>query len=158
VTVRFSPGRTYASHEQTDMESFAVLEPAADGFRNYLCQGLKTPAEELLLDRAQLLTLTAPEMTVLVGGMRALNTNFGQSKHGLFTNAPGTLTNDFFANLLDMNTEWRPSSTDGVFKGVIARRAKSNGLPLGSTSSSVRTPSSERLLKSMPATMPKRSS
>jgi catalase-peroxidase len=117
VKVPFSPGRTDASQQQTDAESFAVLEPAADGFRNYLRQDLKTPAEELLLDRAQLLTLTAPEMTVLVGGMRALNANVGQSKHGVFTSAPGTLTNDFFANLLDMNTEWRPSSTDGVFEG-----------------------------------------
>jgi catalase-peroxidase len=117
VKVPFSPGRTDASQQQTDVESFAVLEPAADGFRNYLRQDLKTPAEELLLDRAQLLTLTAPEMTVLVGGMRALNANVGQSKHGVFTSAPGTLTNDFFANLLDMNTEWRPSSTDGVFEG-----------------------------------------
>ena len=86
-------------------------------FRNYLRAGLKTPAEELLLDRAQLLRLTAPEMTVLVGGMRALNANFGQSKHGLFTNTPGTLTNDYFVNLLDMKIEWRPSATDGVYEG-----------------------------------------
>jgi catalase-peroxidase len=117
VTVPFSPGRTDASQAQTDVESFAPLEPVADGFRNYLRAGLKTPAEELLLDRAQLLTLTAPEMTVLVGGMRALNANVGQSRHGVFTSAPGTLTNDFFVNLLDMRTEWRPSSTDGVFEG-----------------------------------------
>jgi catalase-peroxidase len=117
VKVPFSPGRTDASQEQTDVGSFAVLEPVADGFRNYLRAGLKTPAEELLLDRAQLMTLTAPEMTVLVGGMRALNANFGQSKHGVFTRVPETLTNDFFVNLLDMNTEWRPSSTDGVFEG-----------------------------------------
>jgi catalase-peroxidase len=117
VKVPFSPGRTDASQEQTDVESFAVLEPVADGFRNYLRAGLKTPAEELLLDRAQLMTLTAAEMTALVGGMRALSANVGQSKHGVFTIAPGTLTNDFFANLLDMNTEWRPSSTDGVFEG-----------------------------------------
>ena len=117
VKVPFSPGRTDASQEQTDVESFAVLEPVADGFRNYLRAGLKTAAEELLLDRAQLMTLTAPEMTVLVGGMRALNANFGQSKHGVFTSAPGTLTNDFFVNLVDMNTEWRPSSSEGVFEG-----------------------------------------
>jgi catalase-peroxidase len=117
VRVPFSPGRTDASQEQTDVESFAVLEPAADGFRNFLRQGVKTPPEELLLDRAQLLTLTAPEMTVLVGGMRALNANFGQSRHGVFTHAPGTLTNEFFANLLDMRIEWWPSSTDGVFEG-----------------------------------------
>ncbi len=117
VKVPFAPGRTDALQEQTDVESFAVLEPMADGFRNYLRAGLKTPAEELLLDRAQLLTLTAPEMTALVGGMRALNANVGQSNHGVFTSTPGTLTNDFFVNLLDMNIEWRPSSTEGVYEG-----------------------------------------
>jgi catalase-peroxidase len=117
VKIPFSPGRTDASQKQTDVHSFAVLEPAADGFRNYVRNGAKTPAEELLLDRAQLLTLTAPEMTVLVGGLRALNANFGQSKHGVFTNRPGTLTNDFFVNLLDMGTKWEPSSTEGVFEG-----------------------------------------
>jgi catalase-peroxidase len=117
VKVPFSPGRTDASQAHTDVESFAVLEPVADGFRNYLRAGLKTPAEELLLDRAQLLTLTAPEMTVLIGGLRALNANVGQSGHGVFTSTPGTLTNDFFVNLLDMDIEWRPSSTDGVFEG-----------------------------------------
>ncbi len=117
VKVPFSPGRTDASQEQTDVESFAVLEPIADGFRNYTRAGLKTPAEELLVDRAQLMKLTAPEMTVLIGGMRALNTNVGQSEHGVFTAAPETLTNDFFVNLLDMNTEWRPASTEGVFWG-----------------------------------------
>ncbi len=117
VKVPFAPGRTDALQEQTDVESFAVLEPMADGFRNYLRAGLKTPAEELLLDRAQLMTLTAPEMTALVGGMRALNANIGQSNHGVFTSTPGTLTNDFFVNLLDMNIEWRPSSTEGVYEG-----------------------------------------
>ena len=118
VAVPFSPGRTDASQEQTDVESFAVLEPMADGFRNYVCDGVKTPAEELLLDRAQLLKLTAPEMTVLVGGMRALQTNFGASRHGILTSAPGTLTNEFFVNLLDMNTEWKPSSTtEDVYEG-----------------------------------------
>ncbi len=118
VKVPFSPGRTDASQEQTDVHSFAVLEPAADGFRNYLRKGHPRPAEELLVDRAQLLTLTAPEMTVLIGGMRALNANFGQSKHGVFTNRPETLTNDFFVNLLDMNTKWQPSATsEGVFEG-----------------------------------------
>jgi catalase-peroxidase len=118
VKVPFSPGRTDASQEQTDVESFSVLEPAADGFRNYLRNGHQAPAEELLLDRAELLTLTAPEMTVLVGGMRALNANFGQAKHGIFTNRPGTLTNDFFVNLLDMSTKWEASSTsEGVFEG-----------------------------------------
>jgi catalase-peroxidase len=117
LTVPFSPGRTDATQEQTDVNSFAVLEPMADGFRNYLRAGLTTPAEELLLDRAQLLTLTAPEMTVLVGGMRALNANFGQSSHGVFTNTPGSLTNDFFVNLLDMHTEWRPAANDGIYEG-----------------------------------------
>jgi catalase-peroxidase len=118
VKVPFSPGRTDASQEWTDVESFAVLEPAADGFVNYLRKGQERPVEELLVDRAQLLTLTAPEMTVLVGGMRALNANFGQSKHGVFTNRPGTLTNDFFVNLLDMNTTWQPSyASEGVYEG-----------------------------------------
>jgi len=117
VKVPFSPGRTDASQEQTDVHSFAVLEPTADGFRNYLRAGNQLPAEELLVDRAQLLKLTAPEMTVLVGGMRALNVNAGQSKHGVFTNRPGTLTNDFFVNLLDMNTKWQASSSEGVFEG-----------------------------------------
>ena len=111
VKIPFSPGRTDASQEQTDVHSFAPLEPVADGFRNYLRSGHPMAAEELLVDRAQLLTLTAPEMTVLVGGMRALNANFGQSKHGVFTNRPETLTNDFFVNLLDMNTKWQPSSS-----------------------------------------------
>jgi catalase-peroxidase len=118
VKVPFTPGRTDASQEQTDVDSFAVLEPAADGFRNYLRTGRQTPAEELLVDRAQLLTLTAPEMTVLVGGMRALNANFGQSKHGVFTSRPETLTNDFFVNLLDMRTKWQASpASEGVFEG-----------------------------------------
>jgi catalase-peroxidase len=113
----FSPGRTDASQAQTDVESFAPLEPIADGFRNYLRAGLKTPAEELLLDHAQLMTLTAPEMTVLVGGMRALSATFGQSRHGVLTSASGTLTNDFFVNLLNTGIEWRPSSTEGVYEG-----------------------------------------
>ncbi len=118
VKIAFLPGRTDASQEQTDVHSFAVMEPIADGFRNYLRSGQPLSAEELLVDRAQLLTLTAPEMTVLVGGMRALNANFGQAKHGVFTSRPETLTNDFFVNLLDMNTKWQASSTsDGVFEG-----------------------------------------
>jgi catalase-peroxidase len=118
VSIPFSPGRTDASQAQTDVHSFAVLEPVADGFRNYLRKGHQTlPAEELLVDRAQLLRLTAPEMTVLVGGLRALNANFGQSKHGVFTNRPATLTNDFFVNLLDMKTKWEPSSSEGVYEG-----------------------------------------
>jgi len=110
VEVPFSPGRTDALQEQTDVDSFAVLEPTADGFRNYVGNGHQTPAEALLVDRAHLLTLTAPEMTVLVGGMRVLNANVGQSKLGVFTERPETLTNDFFVNLLDMNTEWQKSS------------------------------------------------
>ncbi|NLE75142.1 MAG: catalase/peroxidase HPI [Chloroflexi bacterium] len=118
VTVPFTPGRTDASAEQTDAESFAVLEPAADGFRNYLRAKFAVTAEELLVDRAQLLTLTAPEMAVLVGGMRALNANFGKSPHGVFTKRPETLTNDFFVNLLDMRTEWKPTSEDKeLFEG-----------------------------------------
>ncbi|MFJ3203294.1 catalase/peroxidase HPI [Streptomyces sp. NPDC086989] len=118
ITVPFAPGRTDASQEQTDVEAFAVLEPRADGFRNYLREGEKLSPETLLLDRANMLTLTAPEMTVLVGGMRALNTGFGQSSHGVFTERPGTLTNDFFVNLLDMGTEWKASATaENVFEG-----------------------------------------
>jgi catalase-peroxidase len=118
VTVSFAPGRTDASQEQTDVESFAPLEPTADGFRNYLRGKQLMSAEELLVDRAQLLTLTAPEMTVLVGGLRVLGANAGQSKHGVFTKQPDTLTNDFFVNLLDMRTQWQPSAgSDGVFEG-----------------------------------------
>jgi len=118
VQVPFTPGRTDASQEWTDVESFAVLEPTADGFRNYLRPGLQESAEELLVERAYMLTLTAPEMTVLVGGMRVLNANSGQSGHGVSTNRPGTLNNDFFVNLLDMNTEWKTSSaSEDVFDG-----------------------------------------
>jgi catalase-peroxidase len=117
VTVPFTPGRTDASQEQTDVDSFAVLEPTADGFRNYLQTGEKLPPETLLLDRANLLTLTAPEMTVLIGGMRVLNTNAGQSKHGVFTDRTETLTNDFFVNLLDMGTEWKVGSAEHVYEG-----------------------------------------
>jgi catalase-peroxidase len=118
VTVPFAPGRTDASQEQTDVESFAVLEPTHDGFRNYLQAGEKLAPETLLLDRANLLTLTAPEMTVLLGGMRALNANFGQSGEGVFTDRPGTLSNDFFVNLLDMSTEWKPSvSSEHGYEG-----------------------------------------
>ncbi len=118
VTVPFTPGRMDASQEQTDVESFAVLEPVADGFRNYLKGKFSVSAEELLVDRAQLLTLTAPEMTVLVGGMRVLDTNFGQTQHGVFTKRPEALTNDFFVNLLDMGTEWKAVSEDrDLFEG-----------------------------------------
>jgi catalase-peroxidase len=116
VKVPFSPGRADASQEQTDAHSFAVLEPMADGFRNYARRGLKTPTEEMLLDKAQLLTLTAPELTVLVGGLRVLGANVGGSKHGVFTKRVGALTNDFFVNLLDMGTKWQPSS-DGAYEG-----------------------------------------
>jgi catalase-peroxidase len=118
VKVPFAPGRTDASQEQTDVVSFAVLEPTADGFRNYVRPGEALPLEHALLDRAYMLTLTAPEMTVLIGGMRALNTNFGQSRHGVFTDRPETLTNDFFVNLLDMSTEWKTSaSSEHVYEG-----------------------------------------
>ena len=118
ITVPFVPGRTDASQEQTDVETFAVLEPTADGFRNFLRTGEKLPAETLLLDRASLLTLTAPEMTVLIGGMRALNANFGQTQHGVFTDRHETLSNDFFVNLLEMGSEWKASaSAENVYEG-----------------------------------------
>jgi catalase-peroxidase len=117
VEVPFTPGRTDATQKQTDVESFAVLEPKSDGFRNYTGKGHEAVAEHLLVDRAQLLTLTAPEMTVLVGGLRVLGANVGESTHGVFTDRPGTLTNDFFVNLLDMRTEWRASKRDGVYEG-----------------------------------------
>jgi len=144
VTVPFAPGRTDASPEQTDVASFAVLKPAADGFRNYLKTKFSVSAEELLVDRAQLLTLTAPEMTVLVGGMRVLNANFGQSQQGVFTKRPETLTNDFFVNLLDMSTTWKATSEDeDVFEG----RDRATG-----------EPNSGPWRKSMAARMPRRSS
>jgi catalase-peroxidase len=117
VTVPFAPGRTDASHEQTDVESFGYLEPVADGFRNYLKAEFTITPEELLIDKAQLLTLTAPEMTVLVGGLRVLGANHGKSPHGVFTIRPETLTNDFFVNLLDMGTEWKATADENVFEG-----------------------------------------
>ena len=118
ICVPFTPGRMDATQEQTDVESFAVLQPIADGFRNYQKKKFSVTSEELLVDRAQLLTLTAPEMTVLVGGLRALNANFAESQHGVFTKRPGVLTNDFFLNLLSMDTEWKPLSTDAeAFEG-----------------------------------------
>jgi catalase-peroxidase len=129
VTVPFAPGRTDASQEQTDVDSFAVLEPVADGFRNYLKPKLAPSAEELLIDRAQLLTLTAPEMTVLVGGLRVLDANFGHGRQGVFTKRPGTLSNDFFVNLLDMRTEWRAGAKD-TFEG----RDRATGEVTGSAS------------------------
>jgi catalase-peroxidase len=126
VTVPFTPGRMDALQEQTDVESFAVLEPKADGFRNYLKTKFAVSAEEMLVDKAQLLTLTAPEMTVLVGGMRVLNTNYGKSQHGVFTKRPETLTNDFFVNLLDMNTAWKATAENpDVFEG----RDRATGKP-----------------------------
>ncbi|WP_281784295.1 catalase/peroxidase HPI [Sinimarinibacterium flocculans] len=118
VTVPFTPGRTDATAEQTDAESFAPLEPVADGFRNYLKAPYAVPAEALLIDRAQLLTLTAPEMTVLVGGLRVLGANVDGAGHGVLTRRPGALTHDFFVNLLDMRTKWKPASTDGLYEGV----------------------------------------
>jgi catalase-peroxidase len=117
ITVPFAPGRTDASQEQTDVNTFDVLEPVADGFRNYMRAGDPLSPETRLLDRANLLRLTAPQMTVLVGGMRTLNANFGQSKHGVFTDRPGTLSNDFFVNLLDSSTAWRPASEENVYEG-----------------------------------------
>ncbi len=118
IEVPFSPGRTDATDEQTDVESFDVLEPVADGFRNFLKMEYTVPAEELMVDRAQLLTLTAPEMTALVGGLRVLETNVGGSKHGVFTDRPGALTTDFFVNLLDMRTDWTPDTADSnLFHG-----------------------------------------
>ncbi|MGZ6340158.1 MAG: catalase/peroxidase HPI [Candidatus Limnocylindrales bacterium] len=141
ITVPFTPGRTDASQEQTDVESFALLEPRADGFRNYHRAGEKLPPETLLLDRANLLRLTAPEMTVLIGGLRALNANVGQAPHGVFTDRPGTLTNDFFVNLLDMGTEWKASdSAENVFEGrdratgEVTRTATAVDLVFGSNS------------------------
>jgi len=117
VEVPFTPGRSDATEEQTDAASFAVLEPTADGFRNYYAGSNERSPAEMLVDRANLLTLTVPEMTVLVGGLRALNANAAGIEHGVFTERPGTLSNDFFVNLLDMSTEWAPSATEGVYEG-----------------------------------------
>jgi catalase-peroxidase len=118
ITVPFAPGRTDASQESTDVDSFRVLEPRADGFRNYVRPGEKAPLEQLLVERAYMLDLTAPELTVLVGGLRALGANHGGTKHGVFTDRPGVLTNDFFVNLLDMGTEWKVStSEENVYEG-----------------------------------------
>jgi catalase-peroxidase len=117
VEVPFTPGRMDASQEQTDTESVGMLEPAADGFRNYVKAGIAAPAEGLLVDKAQLLTLTAPEMTALLGGLRVLSVNVGGSQHGVFTERPGTLTNDFFVNLLDMGTEWKAMDGEASFEG-----------------------------------------
>jgi catalase-peroxidase len=124
VSVPFTPGRTDASQEHTDVESFAVLEPQADGFRNYVKNGLESAQAELLVDKAQLLNLTAPEMTVLIGGLRALDANVGQAKHGVFTKRPGTLSNDFFVNLLDMRTGWKRSA---AYANVLEGRDRTSG-------------------------------
>jgi catalase-peroxidase len=141
ISVHFSPGRTDASQESTDVESFAVLEPRADGFRNYARAGEKAPLEQLLVERAYLLGVTGPELTVLVGGLRALGANHGGSKHGVFTDHPGVLTNDFFVNLLDMSTEWKPSeTTENVYEGhdrtsgALKWTATANDLVFGSNS------------------------
>ncbi|GAA4535964.1 catalase/peroxidase HPI [Mycobacterium paraffinicum] len=141
ISVHFAPGRTDASQENTDVESFAVLEPRADGFRNYIRPGEKAPLEHLLMERAYLLGVTAPETTVLVGGLRALGANHGGTKHGVFTDRPGALTNDFFVNLLDMGTEWKPSATaENVYEGrdrasgAIKWTATANDLVFGSNS------------------------
>lgn len=128
ITVPFTPGRMDASQEQTDVESFAVMEPQADGFRNYQKKTYSVPAEEMLIDRAQLLRLSAPEMTVLVGGLRVLGANTGGSRHGVFTDRVGQLTNDFFVNLLDMGHAWAPKSgEEGLMDRTTARTATANG-------------------------------
>ncbi len=153
VQVPFAPGRTDVSQEWTDIGSFAVLEPTADGFRNYLQDGHRQPAEESLIEQASLLTLTPPEMTALVGGMRVLGANAGQSEHGVLTHRAGALTNDFFVNLLDMDTQWRPSSElEGVFEGRRRGPAISCGPPPGWTWPSVPTPNSAPSPRSMEAT------
>ena len=152
VKVPFAPGRMDASQEQTDVDSFAVLEPMADGFRNYVQAGMEGAAAELLIDKAQLLTLSAPEMTVLVGGLRVLGANFGGSQHGVFTRRPGTLTNDFFVNLLDMGTQWQRSpQADGVLEGRDRATGELRGPPPWRISSSARTRSCVRWRRSMRA-------
>ena len=159
VEVSFAPGRTDATQEQTDVQSFSVMEPRADGFRNYLRAGEKLPPETLLLDRANLLSLTAPEMTVLLGGMRALGANHGGAQHGVFTDRPGVLSTDFFVNLLDMGTEWKVSTdTENVYEGHDRATGEVTGRPRPSTSSSARTRSCARSPRSTPRTTPRRSS
>jgi catalase-peroxidase len=141
IDVHFAPGRTDASQEQTDADSFAVLEPRADGFRNFVRAGEKAPLEQLLVEKAYMLDLTAPELAVLIGGLRVLNVNHGSSKHGVFTDKPGVLSNDFFTNLLDMSTEWKPSETaENVYEGrdrtsgAVKWTATANDLVFGSNS------------------------
>ena len=155
VTVPFTPGRTDATQEQTDADSFAVLEPKADGFRNYRRSDDKLPAELRMLDRANLLTLTAREMTVLVGGMRVLDANFGHAAEGVFTDRKETLTNDFFVNLLDMNTEWKPSvNSENVYEGRDRRTGEVTAQRQQSISCSVRARSFERSPRCMRSPVP----
>ena len=159
VQVPFSPGRTDASQEQTDVESFAVLEPTADGFRNYFGNDNYRSPADMLVDRADLLTLTVPEMTVLAGGMRALNANTGGSEDGVFTDRPGMLSNDFFINLLDISTQWAKSSkSEGVYEGRDRATGKLKWTATPSTWCSAPTPSCARSQKSMHSTTRKRSS
>ena len=140
INVHFAPGRTDASQENTDVEAFGVLEPRADGFRNYVRPGEKTPLEELLLEKAYSLDVTAPELTALIGGLRALGANHGGSKHGVFTDKPGVLTNDFFVNLLDMGTEWKNRRRRRTSTTVsTAPRVRRSGRPPPTTWSSART-------------------
>ena len=140
IDVHFAPGRTDATQEDTDVESFAVLEPRWDGFRNFVRPGEKAPLEQLLMEKAVLLSVTAPELTALVGGLRALNVNHGGSKHGVFTDKPGVLTNDFFVNLLDMSTQWKSGADENVYEGVdratgqLKWTATANDLVFGSNS------------------------
>jgi len=157
--VPFTPGRMDALASQTDAKSIAVLEPQADGFRNYAPKAYTVPTEVLLVDKAQLLTLTAPEMTVLVGGMRALNANYDGSKHGVFTSRPGVLTNDFFVNLLDMSTEWKAAdASQEVFEGRDRKTGSVKWTATRATSSSAQTPNCAPWPRSMPRTTPSRSS
>ncbi len=157
--VPFTPGRADASQAQTAAESFSALEPSADGFRNYLGQRQRLTAEYLLIDRANLLTLSAPEMTVLVGGLRVLGANSRHSPNGVLTTTPGSLTNDLFISLLDPRTPWSPTADDaGSFEAAISAPASSNGPPAASTSCSAQTPSCARSRRSTPAMTRERSS
>jgi catalase-peroxidase len=157
ITVPFTPGRMDASAEQTDEVSFKYLEPQADGFRNYRRFNVPASTEALLIDKAQLLTLTVPELTVLIGGMRALNTNYDGSRHGIFTDRPGVLTNDFFVNLLDMRTAWKAMvETRKCIWAATAKQVSLNGLPPVPTWFLVQTPNSEPLPKCMAVLMPRK--
>ena len=151
MKVPFAPGRTDATQEQTDVDSFAVLEPKADGFRNYIRKEYAKYAADLLIDKAQLLTLTAPEMTVLIGGLRVLGANFDHRQHGVLTKRPETLTNDFFVNLLDMGTKWIRQLPTACSRAATARPAQSSGQAPSSISSSAQTPNSAPSPRSTPA-------